>query len=342
MCIVDVIMCIVDICIVFTDIDEPHFRGAVSSVHGNSFGGPIPTTFSNLTLMEDLAYDRVAIKFRGTDADLQQVVGVGKCLVDTKMKNLTKEEFVHVLRRQSAGFSRGTSKYRGVTLHKCGRWEARMGQFLGKNIVMVLKTVNLLKNEIPFEEESVVLFEDVKTGLVLVNIINGFCTIGAGNLAPTEPNSQINETIDESTRQAKFLHFLIPTILENSNIPILIASLALMNLIWFLALFLSLMCSSEMVGEGTKCNDKVKRLLRSMEEDGSNMFVDWVKNNQIKAVSIYLLLVDGYRYSHQSSITFTSHYIQTTCSILIDVLFCFKCRHLEYHLSSHGRVNLMS
>ncbi|CAL5340387.1 unnamed protein product [Camellia sinensis] len=83
------------------------------------------------------AYDRVAIKFRGTDAginfnisdyneDLQQVVG---------MKNLTKEEFVHVLRRQSARFSRGTSKYRGVTLHKCGRWEARMGQFLGKKYI---------------------------------------------------------------------------------------------------------------------------------------------------------------------------------------------------------------
>lgn len=48
------------------------------------------------------------------------------------MSNLTKEEFVHVLRRQSTGFPRGSSKYRGVTLHKCGRWEARMGQFLGK------------------------------------------------------------------------------------------------------------------------------------------------------------------------------------------------------------------
>jgi len=53
-------------------------------------------------------------------------------LVDMQMKNLNKEEFVHILRRQSTGFSRGSSKYRGVTLHKCGRWEARMGQFLGK------------------------------------------------------------------------------------------------------------------------------------------------------------------------------------------------------------------
>jgi len=53
-------------------------------------------------------------------------------LINGQMKNLTKEEFVHILRRQSTGFSRGSSKYRGVTLHKCGRWEARMGQFLGK------------------------------------------------------------------------------------------------------------------------------------------------------------------------------------------------------------------
>ncbi|KAL7198089.1 hypothetical protein ACSBR2_020580 [Camellia fascicularis] len=68
---------------------------------------------------------------------------------------------------------------------------------------MVLKTVDLLKNEIPFEEELVVLFEDVKTGLVIVDIINGFCTIGAGNLAPTMPNSQINEMIDESARLEK-------------------------------------------------------------------------------------------------------------------------------------------
>lgn len=52
--------------------------------------------------------------------------------VEEQMSNLTKEEFVHVLRRQSTGFPRGSSKYRGVTLHKCGRWEARMGQFLGK------------------------------------------------------------------------------------------------------------------------------------------------------------------------------------------------------------------
>ena len=48
------------------------------------------------------------------------------------MTKLTKEEFVHVLQCQSNGFPRGSSKFRGVTLHKYGKWEARMGQLLGK------------------------------------------------------------------------------------------------------------------------------------------------------------------------------------------------------------------
>lgn len=80
------------------------------------------------------AYDRAAIKFRGVDADIN--FNLSDYDEDLKqMTNLTKEEFVHILRRQSNGFSRGSSKYRGVTLHKCGRWEARMGQFLGKKYI---------------------------------------------------------------------------------------------------------------------------------------------------------------------------------------------------------------
>ncbi|KAL1552058.1 APETALA2-like protein 1 [Salvia divinorum] len=77
------------------------------------------------------AYDRAAIKFRGVDADINFTTSDYDEEMK-QMKGLTKEEFVHILRRQSNGFARGSSKYRGVTLHKCVRWEARMGQFLGK------------------------------------------------------------------------------------------------------------------------------------------------------------------------------------------------------------------
>nr|AGI62047.1 AP2-11 [Erycina pusilla] len=80
------------------------------------------------------AYDRAAIKFRGVDADIN--FNLSDYDDDLRqMRNLSKEEFVHILRRQSTGFSRGSSKYRGVTLHKCGRWEARMGQLLGKKYI---------------------------------------------------------------------------------------------------------------------------------------------------------------------------------------------------------------
>ncbi|KAL0350701.1 UNVERIFIED_CONTAM: Floral homeotic protein APETALA 2 [Sesamum radiatum] len=56
------------------------------------------------------AYDRAAIKFRGVDADIN--FSLEDYEDDLKqMSNLTKEEFVHVLRRQSTGFPRGSSKY---------------------------------------------------------------------------------------------------------------------------------------------------------------------------------------------------------------------------------------
>ncbi|XP_020582748.1 LOW QUALITY PROTEIN: AP2-like ethylene-responsive transcription factor TOE3 [Phalaenopsis equestris] len=80
------------------------------------------------------AYDRAAIKFRGTEADINFTLSDYEDELK-QMGDLTKEEFVHLLRRQSTGFPRGSSKFRGVTLHKCGRWEARIGQLLGKKYV---------------------------------------------------------------------------------------------------------------------------------------------------------------------------------------------------------------
>lgn len=47
---------------------------------------------------------------------------------------------------------------------------------------MVSQKIDLLKSELPLEEEQLSLQEDRVNGLVLVDIINGFCTVGAGSL----------------------------------------------------------------------------------------------------------------------------------------------------------------
>uniref|UniRef100_A0A0D9WSF9 AP2/ERF domain-containing protein n=1 Tax=Leersia perrieri TaxID=77586 RepID=A0A0D9WSF9_9ORYZ len=80
------------------------------------------------------AYDQAAIKFRGVEADINFTLDDYKEDIK-KMNNFSKEEFVQVLRRQGACFVRGSSRFRGVTLHKCGKWEARIGQLMGKKYV---------------------------------------------------------------------------------------------------------------------------------------------------------------------------------------------------------------
>ncbi len=53
---------------------------------------------------------------------------------------LTTAELIAHLRRKSSGFSRGASKFRGVTRHhQHGRWEARIGRVMGNKCVRDLR-----------------------------------------------------------------------------------------------------------------------------------------------------------------------------------------------------------
>ncbi|MDY7004959.1 MAG: isochorismatase family protein [Cyanobacteriota bacterium] len=47
------------------------------------------------------------------------------------------------------------------------------------------------------------LIGDRSAGLIVVDVINGFCTVGFGPLAPQEPNEQITTMISESDRLAR-------------------------------------------------------------------------------------------------------------------------------------------
>lgn len=50
------------------------------------------------------------------------------------------------------------------------------------------QAIDLLKEELPVEQDSLVLSGDVKTGLVIVDVVNGFCTVGAGHLVIISPS----------------------------------------------------------------------------------------------------------------------------------------------------------
>ncbi|KAK9037796.1 hypothetical protein V6N11_022696 [Hibiscus sabdariffa] len=154
---------------------------------------------------------------------------------------------------------------------------------------MVSTTVDLLKKDLPFEQDSLVLSQDVKTGLVLVDLVNGFCTVGAGNLAPMKPDKQISDMVEESARLARlfcerkwpvfaFLDSHHPDIPEPPFPLHCIAGTDETRLVP------ALQWLENEPNATLRCKDCIDGFLGSIEKDGSNLFVDWVKNNQIKAI----------------------------------------------------------
>nr|7WQ5_A Chain A, Ethylene-responsive transcription factor WRI1 [Arabidopsis thaliana]7WQ5_B Chain B, Ethylene-responsive transcription factor WRI1 [Arabidopsis thaliana] len=86
-------------------------------------------------------YDLAALKYWGPDTILNFPAETYTKELE-EMQRVTKEEYLASLRRQSSGFSRGVSKYRGVARHHHnGRWEARIGRVFG-NKYLYLGTYN--------------------------------------------------------------------------------------------------------------------------------------------------------------------------------------------------------
>jgi hypothetical protein len=77
------------------------------------------------------AYDKAAIKYWGQNANLN-FPRTDYLEWETEIANTATAQYVAQLRRGSTGFSRGASRFRGVTRHhQHGRWEARIGRVLG-------------------------------------------------------------------------------------------------------------------------------------------------------------------------------------------------------------------
>ncbi|KAL1365491.1 hypothetical protein AAHE18_03G292400 [Arachis hypogaea] len=150
---------------------------------------------------------------------------------------------------------------------------------------MVSQTVDLLREELPVEQQPLHLSSDIKTGLVLVDLVNGFCTVGSGNLAPRQPDKQISGMVDATVRLSKvfaqknwpilaFLDNHHPDIPEPPYPPHCIAGTHEANLVP------ELLWLENEPNATLRRKDCIDGFVGSIEKDGSNVFVDWVKNNQ--------------------------------------------------------------
>lgn len=158
-------------------------------------------------------------------------------------------------------------------------------------------TIDLLKKELPVEQESLVLSGVVNTGLVLVDIVNGFCTVGAGNLAPRQPDKQISGMVEESERLAKvfcekkwpifaFLDSHHPDIPEPPYPPHCIIGTDESKLVPAL---------QWLEGEPNvtlRPKDCIDGFLGSIEKDGANVFIEWIKTNKINAILVVGICTD--------------------------------------------------
>ncbi|KAF3629284.1 Nicotinamidase 1 [Capsicum annuum] len=163
---------------------------------------------------------------------------------------------------------------------------------------MATAAIDLLKSEIPVEEdEPLILSGDINTGLVLVDIVNGFCTVGAGNLAPVAPDKQISAMVDESVKLAKMfcekkwpIYALCdshhPDVPEPPYPPHCITGTDESKLVP------ALQWLENEPNVTLRCKDCIDGFLGSLEKDGSNVFVNWVKANAIKAILVVGICTD--------------------------------------------------
>uniref|UniRef100_A0A7C8ZP17 Nicotinamidase n=1 Tax=Opuntia streptacantha TaxID=393608 RepID=A0A7C8ZP17_OPUST len=164
---------------------------------------------------------------------------------------------------------------------------------------MVSPAIELLMKGLPLKQDSLVFSGDGDgdTGLVLVDIVNGFCTVGAGNLAPKTPDKQIEQMVAESARLARafcdkkwpvfaFIDYHHPDVPEPPYPPHCIAGTDECNFVPEL---------KWLEGEQNvtiRRKDCIDGFIGSMERDGSNVFVNWVKTNKLKAILVVGICTD--------------------------------------------------
>lgn len=136
-----------------------------------------------------------------------------------------------------------------------------------------------------------------RTGLIIVDEVNGFATVGAGNLAPPVENQQVSTMVRETDRLAreftnrnwKILAFLdthVPGKPEPPYPPHCEAGTGEENLVPALA-WLESDANTTLVRK-----DCINGFVGAIRANGSNALVDWVNENRLQALLVVGICTD--------------------------------------------------
>ena len=156
--------------------------------------------------------------------------------------------------------------------------------------------VNQLRAAMPIRMEPLTVGGQ-KTGLVVVDEVNGFATVGAGYLAPPAPNAQVTQMVEETDRLARafseqkrpilaFLDTHVPGKPEPPYPPHCEAGTGEENLVPQLE-WLAQDKHTTLVRK-----DCINGFVGSITPDGRNRVVDWVNQHKLEAVLVVGICTD--------------------------------------------------
>jgi nicotinamidase-related amidase len=157
--------------------------------------------------------------------------------------------------------------------------------------------VNQLRATMPIRLEPLTVGGAQKTGLVIVDEVNGFATVGAGYLAPPAPNAQVTQMVEETDRLARafseqkrpilaFLDTHVPGKPEPPYPPHCEAGTGEENLVPRLE-WLERDQHTTLVRK-----DCINGFVGSITPDGRNRVVDWVNQHKLEAVLVVGICTD--------------------------------------------------
>lgn len=128
-----------------------------------------------------------------------------------------------------------------------------------------------------------------RAGLILVDLVNGFCTVGMGPLAPPAPNARIDRMISETDALARrflsegrpilvFRDTHTPGRAEPPYPPHCERGTGQEELVP------ALRWLEERDGVTFLNKDVINGLIGGMQADGRNVVIDWIRSNELEAV----------------------------------------------------------